>query len=213
LKGVLAMRFLNLRLNEIVEIYNDLQVSTETIVKRIIAEKDGRGLSNTDLADLLNKIESTYSGNRVTLGETIRKALYAKNPDVVLLDDLCKALNIPDINQKELILSRHYHVKKDSKVKTGRISEEQKRANQELYKESQEYAYSEDDEITIEEMVVNGLEFDEYEDIKLEENILAKLTLIFRIFPEKVTEFLQEFEFENEDMEEVKRYHVEVTYQ
>lgn len=213
MKGVLVMRFLNLRLNEIVEIYNDLQVSTETIVKRIIAEKDGRGLSNTDLADLLNKIESTYSGNRVTLGETIRKALYAKNPDVVLLDDLCKALNIPDINQKELILSRHYHVEKDSKVKTGRISEEQKRANQELYKESQEYAYSEDDEITIEEMVVNGLEFDEYEDIKLEENILAKLTLIFRIFPEKVTEFLQEFEFENEDMEEVKRYHVEVTYQ
>lgn len=210
------MHLLNLSLSEMAEINNDLQVSTETIVKRIIAEKEGRGLSNTDVADLLNKIGSTYSDNRITLGETIRKALYAKKPDKVLLEDLCKALNISAITQEELILSRHYHINKNREVKTGAISNDQKRANIELYKESQKYANSEDDGVTIEEMVANGMESEEYAELKeimLEEEILAKLTIIYRNFPRKVREFTELFEYDKDDMEEIKRCHVKVTYQ
>lgn len=197
------------------EINNDLQVSTETIVKRIIAEKEGRELSNTDVADLLNKIGSTYSDNRITLGETIRKALYAKNPDKVLLEDLCKALNIPAITQEELILSRHYYLNQNREVKSGRISDDQKRANNELYKESKKYANSKDDGVPIEEMVANGMDNEDYaelKEIKLEEEILAKLTIIYRNFPRKVREFTQEFEFDEDDMEQLERCHVKVTY-
>lgn len=209
------MHLLNLSLSEMAEINNDLQVSTETIVKRIIAEKESRGLSNTDVADLLNKIGSTYSDNRITLGETIRKALYAKNPDKVLLEDLCKALNIPAITQEELILSRHYHLNQNREVKSGRISDDQKRANKELYKESQKYANSKDDGVPIEEMVANGMDNGDYaelKEIKLEEEILAKLTIIYRNFPRKVREFTQEFEFGEDDMEQLERCHVKVTY-
>lgn len=209
------MHLLNLSFREMAEINNDLQVSTETIVKRIIVEKEGRGLSNTDVADLLNKIGSTYSDNRITLGETIRKALYAKNPDKVLLEDLCKALNIPAITQEELILSRHYHVNKNREVKPGCISDDQKRANKELYKESQKYVNSVDEGVSIEEMVNNGMESEDYaelKEIKIEEETLAKLTIIFRKYPREVREFTQRFEFNKEDIEELKKCHVKVTY-
>lgn len=210
------MHLINLSFSEIAEINNDLQVSTETIVKRIIAEKEGRALSYIDLADMLNKIGSTYTDIRCTLKYTIRKALHAKNPDKVLLEDLCKALNIPAITQEELILSRHYHINNNREVKPGAISNDQKRANIELYKESQKYANLEDDGATIEEMVANGMESEEYaelKEVKLEEEILAKLTIIYRNFPRKVREFTELFEYDKDDMEEIKRCHVKVTYQ
>lgn len=220
------MHLLNISFREMAEICNDLKFPTETKdlkeiaemakkrVNRIIAEKEGKDLSYTDLADLLNKIGSTYSDNRITLGETIRKGLDAKKPDEVLLEDLCKALNIPAMTQEELIFLRHFRENQNIEVKPGRISDEQKRANKELYEESRKYASSEDDAVSMEEMVLSGMEYADYEDLKeleLEEEILAKLTMIYRNFPGEVCDFLHRFEFDKEDIEELKRYHVEVS--
>lgn len=227
------MKFLNYRFSEICELLEITGDDVNALVQIILMEKDAKGLSYTDLASQILKTDSIYSklygGSKDYVADKIKKALQAKGP-MDYLQPLVEVLGIKD--DFKLRLQTYYYLKAKKKAlkesKAGRISEETKKINKELYQDAQKktenYSHADNGEIFIEEGITKGatelifyegnfIEPDLYYSLiedKLIKDKLKQLLLIIEQFPDVVEEFLKNFKFEEEDIESMKKMEIEI---
>ena len=189
-------------------------------------EKDARGLSYTDLAQMLNETnfiyKEIYGGVLPSIAEKIKQVLHNKTPDMELVQNLCKVMNIED-NLHQRIAAYRY---KSKKVKqSGRISELKKEENKINYKKIQDDICSSDDGARlIEEAIIEGfstqyyyegdwIEPDLYDALieeRQEKEMLKKLLLINNQFPNEMKKFLEQFEVEETDTEFMEKIRIEI---
>lgn len=132
--------------NESVNLLALVQDNEKAVSDIILMEKDARGLSYTDLAQMLNETnfiyKEIYGGVLPSIAEKIKQVLHNKTPDMELVQNLCKVMNIED-NLHQRIAAYRY---KSKKVKqSGRISELKKEENKINYKKIQDDICSSDD--------------------------------------------------------------------
>lgn len=122
------MKISHYSFNESVNLLALVQDNEKAVSDIILMEKDARGLSYTDLAQMLNETNSIYKeiygGVLPSIAEKIKQVLHNKTPDMELVQNLCKVMNIED-NLHQRIAAYRY---KSKKVKqSGRISELKKK--------------------------------------------------------------------------------------
>lgn len=122
------MKISDYSFNESVNLLALVQDNEKAVSDIILMEKDARGLSYTDLAQMLNETnfiyKEIYGGVLPSIAEKIKQVLHDKTPDMELVQNLCKVMNIED-NLHQRIAAYRY---KSKKVKqSGRISELKKK--------------------------------------------------------------------------------------
>lgn len=122
------MKISDYSFNESVNLLALVQDNEKAVSDIILMEKDARGLSYTDLAQMLNETnfiyKEIYGGVLPSIAEKIKQVLHNKTPDMELVQNLCKVMNIED-NLHQRIAAYRY---KSKKVKqSGRISELKKK--------------------------------------------------------------------------------------
>ena len=140
------MKISDYSFNESVNLLALVQDNEKAVSDIILMEKDARGLSYTDLAQMLNETnfiyKEIYGGLLPSIAEKIKQVLHNKTPDMELVQNLCKVMNIED-NLHQRIAAYRY---KSKKVKqSGRISELKKEENKINYKKIQDDICSSDD--------------------------------------------------------------------
>lgn len=140
------MKISDYSFNESVNLLALVQDNEKAVSDIILMEKDARGLSYTDLAQMLNETnfiyKEIYGGVLPSIAEKIKQVLHDKTPDMELVQNLCKVMNIED-NLHQRIAAYRY---KSKKVKqSGRISELKKEENKINYKKIQDDICSSDD--------------------------------------------------------------------
>ncbi len=140
------MKISDYSFNESVNLLALVQDNEKAVSDIILMEKDARGLSYTDLAQMLNETnfiyKEIYGGVLPSIAEKIKQVLHNKTPDMELVQNLCKVMNIED-NLHQRIAAYRY---KSKKVKqSGRISELKKEENKINYKKIQDDICSSDD--------------------------------------------------------------------
>ena len=118
------MKISDYSFSESVNLLALVQDNEKVVSDIILMEKDARGLSYTDLAQMLNETnfiyKEIYGGVLPSIAEKIKQVLHNKTPDMELVQNLCKVMNIED-NLHQRIAAYRY---KSKKVKqSGRISE------------------------------------------------------------------------------------------
>ena len=124
------MKISDYSFSESVNLLALVQDNEKVVSDIILMEKDARGLSYTDLAQMLNETnfiyKEIYGGVLPSIAEKIKQVLHNKTPDMELVQNLCKVMNIED-NLHQRIAAYRY---KSKKVKqSGRISELKKEEN------------------------------------------------------------------------------------
>lgn len=140
------MKISDYSFNESVNLLALVQDNEKAVSDIILMEKDARGLSYTDLAQMLNETnfiyKEIYGGVLPSIAEKIKQVLHNKTPDMELVQNLCKVMDIED-NLHQRIAAYRY---KSKKVKqSGRISELKKEENKINYKKIQDDICSSDD--------------------------------------------------------------------
>lgn len=105
-----------------------------TMKERILMEKDKEKMSYTEIASKLIAENSSWCvefRTPLVLGEDIRRALSAKKPDPLLLEELYKLFKIEN-DRVERIKAYRYKNQKQIKKNRGRISNTDKEKNSEL---------------------------------------------------------------------------------
>ena len=204
------MKISDYSFSESVNLLALVQDNEKVVSDIILMEKDARGLSYTDLAQMLNETnfiyKEIYGGVLPSIAEKIKQVLHNKTPDMELVQNLCKVMNIED-NLHQRIAAYRY---KSKKVKqSGRISELKKEENKINYKKIQDDICSSDDGARlIEEAIIEGfstqyyyegdwIEPDLYDALieeRQEKEMLKKLLLINNQFPNEMKKFLEQFE-------------------
>ena len=133
------MKISDYSFSESVNLLALVQDNEKVVSDIILMEKDARGLSYTDLAQMLNETnfiyKEIYGGVLPSIAEKIKQVLHNKTPDMELVQNLCKVMNIED-NLHQRIAAYRY---KSKKVKqSGRISELKKEENKINYKKIQD---------------------------------------------------------------------------
>ena len=223
------MKFLDYSFSESVDLLAILQANEKAVSDIILMEKDARGLSYTDLAKMLNGTNSIYkeiyNGVLFSIAEKIKQVLQNKTPDMELVQDLCKVLDIED-NLHQRIAAYRY---KSKKVKqSGRISELKKEENKINYQKIQDdISLSDNRTPLIEEAIIEGLSTQNYYEgewiepdlfctlieERQEEEMLKKLLLINNQFPNEMKKFLDQFEVEETDTEFMEKIRIEIVRQ
>ena len=220
------MKISDYSFSESVNLLALVQDNEKVVSDIILMEKDARGLSYTDLAQMLNETnfiyKEIYGGVLPSIAEKIKQVLHNKTPDMVLVQNLCKVMNIED-NLHQRIAAYRY---KSKKVKqSGRISELKKEENKINYKKIQDDICSSDDGARlIEEAIIEGfstqyyyegdwIEPDLYDALieeRQEKEMLKKLLLINNQFPNEMKKFLEQFEVEETDTEFMEKIRIEI---
>lgn len=220
------MKISHYSFNESVNLLALVQDNEKAVSDIILMEKDARGLSYTDLAQMLNETnfiyKEIYGGVLPSIAEKIKQVLHNKTPDMELVQNLCKVMNIED-NLHQRIAAYRY---KSKKVKqSGRISELKKEENKINYKKIQDDICSSDDGAPlIEEAIIEGflmqyyyegdwIEPDLYDALieeRQEKEMLKKLLLINDQFPNEMKKFLEQFEVEETDTEFMEKIRIEI---
>lgn len=220
------MKISDYSFSESVNLLALVQDNEKAVSDIILMEKDARGLSYTDLAQMLNETnfiyKEIYGGVLPSIAEKIKQVLHNKTPDMELVQNLCKVMNIED-NLHQRIAAYRY---KSKKVKqSGRISELKKEENKINYKKIQDDICSSDDGARlIEEAIIEGfstqyyyegdwIEPDLYDALieeRQEKEMLKKLLLINNQFPNEMKKFLEQFEVEETDTEFMEKIRIEI---
>lgn len=220
------MKISDYSFSESVNLLALVQDNEKVVSDIILMEKDARGLSYTDLAQMLNETnfiyKEIYGGVLPSIAEKIKQVLHNKTPDMELVQNLCKVMNIED-NLHQRIAAYRY---KSKKVKqSGRISELKKEENKINYKKIQDDICSSDDGARlIEEAIIEGfstqyyyegdwIEPDLYDALieeRQEKEMLKKLLLINNQFPNEMKKFLEQFEVEETDTEFMEKIRIEI---
>lgn len=94
------MKISDYSFNESVNLLALVQDNEKAVSDIILMEKDARGLSYTDLAQMLNETnfiyKEIYGGVLPSIAEKIKQVLHNKTPDMELVQNLCKVMNIED---------------------------------------------------------------------------------------------------------------------
>ena len=220
------MKISDYSFSESVNLLALVQDNEKVVSDIILMEKDARGLSYTDLAQMLNETnfiyKEIYGGVLPSIAEKIKQVLHNKTPDMELVQNLCKVMNIED-NLHQRIAAYRY---KSKKVKqSGRISELKKEENKINYKKIQDDICSSDDGARlIEEAIIEGfstqyyyegdwIEPDLYDALieeRQEKEMLKKLLLINNQFPNEMKKFLEQFEVEETATEFMEKIRIEI---
>ena len=182
----------------------------------ILMEKERQGLSYTDLAMKLKKHNTDTSRqlgeNILTISEKIKLALNDKMHLEGLFEDLCKVLEIEDSLPNRIKTYRYENQCGIDKRKAGRISKQEinKRAEiaNKIRNDIDTIDY-EEGEISIEEAILNGtsdvfyegewIDRVTYDELVEEKVIIEKILLIQKEYPDKLEEFLSQFNFTDDN--------------
>lgn len=114
------MKLLRMSLNKILEVNDSLKLDEKASAERILMEKEGKGLSYTDIGNKIKGSDSMYRrDDPFTVGETVKKVLHAKKPDRILSRDLFKLLELPEMDIRQRIAANHYYKMSDTKNQRG----------------------------------------------------------------------------------------------
>lgn len=211
---------------EMARIFIDMKKAKDNLSYRVIMERENKGLSYEYILDkLLNLNHDKYEKYSP---DDIRKRLEAKKPKAQLLEDLCNVLEIENENEDllEVIATYRYHLNR-AKVGKGRASQKEIDKRKERYIEIHSDLKLSDGkclEKTIyeefsrkENYSYNGIECDwelycEFMEEDFKREILKKLLVINDYYPEKIEEFLDMFEFDDECNAELEMLDVEIKY-
>lgn len=207
-------------------VYRGIENVMNNLSSRIIMEKEQKGLRYKDLINALHELNSSrYDGD---IADDLRKQLAAKRPDPQLILDLCNILQIEDSNDNlvEVIATYRYNLNKD-KVGKGRTSQKEIDNRKERYKKiHDELKLSDGNSLektiyevfsTKEKYSYNGIECDwemycEFMEEDIKKEMLKKILVINEYYPEKIEEFVDMFEFDDECNAELERLDLEIKY-
>lgn len=211
---------------QMVKLYHQIENMVDKISYRIKMEKEYQGLSYIDLERKLKDLN--FDRYETYFEEDIRKKLEAKNPEPQLIEDLCKVLNIEDKNENisEAVATYKYYLNEDRATK-GRISKQairEKKENYEKIHKELELSSGDSLEKTIYETFrdeetysFNGIECDwdlycEFKEDDEKKELIKKILVIYEYFPNEIYEFVDNFEFDDECNDKLKKIDVEIKY-
>lgn len=194
-------------------------VSINNKGKRIIMEKDNKGLS---YGDLLDKLMSYNPNCGYDDEHSLRKALQAKKISDDLVNSLYDILEIKEMDLSEAMAVYRYN--KNYPLKKGRPSNENLEERRKHYDEVHLEHNPEQGIYDMNRMIVESIKTEEIyqigEDIfdgyleygyELEKrDMLKKMLVIFSCFPKEVKDFIQCFEFNKEEKSELDNLDVQI---
>ena len=189
--------------------------------KRIIMEREKRGLTYRDLLENLVKRDQKY---RTYDENSLRKAIQNKKVSEDLICDLNQVLNLKEANLSEDLAVYRYN--KNSSLKKGRHLKSKLEEDKKKYAESHLEHDPDNDIYDMDRLIVESFESEEVYKIgdeifdgyleyasELEDrDMLRRMYLIFSLFPDKVKEFMGKFVFNEEEEKELNKMDVQIKY-
>lgn len=217
---------ISMNIIQMFDIYRGIENVINNLSSKIIMEKEQKELTYEDLINTLDNFNhKRYKGDSA---EELRKQLAAKRPDPQLMLDLCSILQIEvsSDNLLEDIATYRYFLCREE-VSKGRISQKEIDKRKERYKKiHDELRLSDGSSLektiyetfsTKEKYSYNGIECDwemycEFMEENIKKEMLKKILVINEYYPEKIEEFVNMFEFDNECNAELERLDLEIKY-
>lgn len=189
--------------------------------KRIIMEKENRGLTYRDLLEKLVKRDEKY---RTYDENSLRKAFQTKKVSEDLICDLNHILNLKEADLSEDLAVYRYN--KNASLKKGRHSKSKLEEDKKKYDESHLEHDPENGIYDMDRLIVEAMEtqevyrigdetFDSYLEYASEledRNMLKRMFLIFYAFPQEVKDFMEQFVFNEDEKMQFDKIDIQIKY-
>lgn len=203
------------------EIADMLEGIDNNEAKRIIMEKESRGITYKDLLENMVKRDEKY---RTYDENSLRKALQSKKISKDLIYDLNHVLELKEADLSENMAVYRYN--KKFSLKKGRHSKSKLEEDKKKYDESHivhdpENGIYDMDRLLVEAMTTQEVykigddTFDSYFEYASEledRDMLRRMFLIFYTFPQEVKKFMEQFVFNEDEKMQFDKIDIQIKY-